>query len=73
MTNTAQNNIVALPVQQDGTLAQGCMTPTGGKGLLEISAMTGQPAAPDGLSSQDSVVVSGDVSIPTIEKLYDQS
>lgn len=67
MTNTAQNNIVALPVQQDGTLAQGCMTPTGGKGLQEISAMTGQPAAPDGLSSQDSVVVSGDVSIPTIE------
>ena len=61
MTNTEQNSIVALPVAQDGTLAQGTMTPTGGKGLQEISGMTGQPAAPDGLSSQDSVVVAGKV------------
>ena len=60
-TNTPQNNIVALPVQQDGTLAQGSMTPTGGSGLQEIDGKTGQPASPDGLSSQDSVVVAGKV------------
>ena len=61
MTNTPQNNIIALPVAQDGTLAQGTMTPTGGQGLQGTNAMTGQPAAPDGLSSQDSVVVAGRV------------
>ena len=63
MTNTPQNNIVALPVQQDGTLAQGTMTPTGGQGSLEVNPMTGQPAIPDGLSSQDAVKVSGKVRI----------
>ena len=61
MTNTPQNNIMALPVQQDGTLAQGSMTPTGGQGLQEVDPKTGRPAAPDGLSSQDSVVVKGNV------------
>lgn len=63
MTNEAQNSIVALPVQKNGTLSEGTITATGGKGLQEVSAKTGQPNAPDGLSSQGSVRVAGDVRI----------
>ena len=61
MTNEAQNSIVALPVHKNGTLSQGTITLTGGKGAQEVSAMTGQPNAPDGLASQGSVRVAGDV------------
>ena len=61
MTNTPQNKIVAMPVQQNGTLAQGTMTPTGGQGGLEIVAMTGAPALADALCTQDSVKVSDQV------------
>ncbi len=61
MTNGANNAIVALPVAQDGTLSQGTTTMTGGQGSVAVDA-SGKPATGDGLSSQNSVIVKGNVS-----------
>ncbi|KAF4952816.1 hypothetical protein FSARC_12558 [Fusarium sarcochroum] len=58
LTNEEENGVVALPVQPDGTLAKGTITLTGGTGALHVDA-NGQPATPDGLSSQSSITVAG--------------
>ena len=64
MTNAADNAVVALPVKPNGQLADGSITPTGGKGLNTVNAMTGQPNLIDGTNSQGSVRVTGQVALP---------
>ena len=59
MTNAKPNQIVALPIGQDGTLSQGTLTPTGGDGSTEVDAKTGAPTVPDALASQGAVRVVG--------------
>ena len=61
ISNDASNNIVALSVQGDGTLAAGTLTPTGGAGGNEVDGMTKQPATPDALGSQGAIRVAGNV------------
>ncbi|KAF7510746.1 hypothetical protein GJ744_006112 [Endocarpon pusillum] len=59
MTNQDENSVIMLPVQDDGTLADGSIIATGGKGASLIDTKTGQPAASDTLASQGSVRVVG--------------
>ncbi|KFX92946.1 hypothetical protein V490_05067 [Pseudogymnoascus sp. VKM F-3557] len=59
LTNEAKNAVVALPVECDGTLSHGSVTGTGGKGANSIDQDTKLPAAPDALSSQSALTVSG--------------
>lgn len=58
-TNEADNAIVSVKINQNGTLNEGQLTYTNGTGASEISAATNMTVAPDGLSSQGSVVVIG--------------
>jgi len=63
ISNTANNSVVALKVAADGTLSDGTMTPTGGKGMSGVNT-DGKPANIDGLFSQGSVKVAGNVCSP---------
>ena len=64
MTNEEQNSIVALPIANDGTLSEGTVTCTGGKGDVAISGMTMEPAATDPLIGQSAVNIAGNVLSP---------
>jgi hypothetical protein len=59
MTNQADNSVIMLPVQADGTLGQGSMIATGGKGGILIDQTTNKPAASDALASQGAIRVAG--------------
>ncbi|KAI1451723.1 hypothetical protein F4805DRAFT_450351 [Annulohypoxylon moriforme] len=59
ITNDQANAIVALPIQADGTLGAGTVTPSGGNGLAAIDGATNQPAGPDSLASQSALTVAG--------------
>ena len=59
MTNQDDNSVIMLPVQEDGTLAEGSIISTGGKGGVLIDAMTNAPVASDSLASQGAVRVVG--------------
>ena len=61
LTNDAKNAVVALPIGCDGTVSHGSVTGTGGKGSNSIDMNTNLPAAPDALSSQSALTVSGQV------------
>ena len=64
MTNDpAGNSIVAMKVNADGTLSEGSITPTGGKGLSGIDGSTNQTAAPDALFSQSALKVEGNTMV----------
>jgi hypothetical protein len=64
LTNDAASNaVVALPIAADGTLKDGSITPTGGKGSAEVDAKTKKPNFPDSLSSQSSLRVVGHVRV----------
>lgn len=60
-TNQKANAIVSLAVHGNGTLSEGQFTYTNGSGASMLSAATKTTAAPDGLSSQGSVVVVGNI------------
>jgi hypothetical protein len=64
--NPAGASIISLKIAEDGTLSDPVRTSTGGKGLFGLTAgANGAPAAAGGadtLFTQDSVVVSNDVS-----------
>ena len=61
--NPEGNNILALSIStKDGTVSDPVLTPTGGKGLLGLTA--NGTAGPDGLFSQGAVTVSRNVSLP---------
>jgi hypothetical protein len=66
--NPAGASIISLKIAEDGTLSDPVRTSTGGKGLFGLTAgANGAPAAAGGadtLFTQDSVVVSNDVSHP---------
>lgn len=66
LTNDDANSVVALPIQADGTLGAGTVTPSGGKGLSSLSGMTNQSAGPDSLASQSALTVAGGVSFPLV-------
>jgi hypothetical protein len=59
LSNDAQNSVVALKIMPDGTLAEGSITPTGGKGGNGIDASKNASAAPDALFSQGALTVGG--------------
>ncbi|KAI0836965.1 hypothetical protein F5Y06DRAFT_272716 [Hypoxylon sp. FL0890] len=59
ITNDAENAIVALPIQADGTVAKGTVTPVGGKGSNAIDSATNQSAGPDALLSQSALTIAG--------------
>lgn len=66
MTNTAPNSIIAVAASANGSLYPGSMlTSTGGDGGNLVNSKTGKPDQPDSLSSQDSIVVAGDVCVQT--------
>ncbi|KAI2775231.1 hypothetical protein F4815DRAFT_487439 [Daldinia loculata] len=60
LSNDADNSIIALPIQPDGTLKAGKKTSVNGVGSNTLNAMK-QPAAPDALVSQSSITISGNV------------
>lgn len=62
-SNEQENSVISIPIGRDGKLYGGMVTSSGGKGGAGIDGTTKKPAAPDALSSQGSVVVSGDVSL----------
>jgi hypothetical protein len=62
ISNNAQNSVVALKINSDGTLCDGSITPTGGAGESGISGATNMPAGPDSLFSQSPLTIAGNVS-----------
>lgn len=62
LSNAANNSVIALKVAADGTLSDGTITPTGGAGMSGVDA-TGAPAGADGLFSQGSVKIAGNVGL----------
>lgn len=62
LSNDADNSIIALPIQPDGTLKAGKKTSVNGVGSNTLNAMK-QPAAPDALVSQSSITISGNVGL----------
>jgi hypothetical protein len=66
-TNKSPNHIAAIAVTEDGTLHSPNLISSGGNGGNIIK--NGAPAAPDGLSSQDSVKVFKNVSLSTFKNV----
>lgn len=62
LSNAANNSVVALKVAADGSVSDGSMTATGGAGMSGVDA-AGKPAGADGLFSQGSVKIAGNVSL----------
>lgn len=64
LTNDAAgNSVVAMKVAADGTLSDGSITSTGGKGASGIDGKTKGPAAPDSLFSQSALKVEGNMMV----------
>lgn len=64
ITNEAQNAIVALKVNADGTLSEGSTTLTGGQGASGVDGAKNSTAGPDALFSQSAVKADGNVNPP---------
>jgi hypothetical protein len=62
ISNDSPNTIVALPINEDGTLSAGTVTRSGGNGAVSFHNTPGVPAKPDGLVSQSSITIAGQVS-----------
>lgn len=71
ISNNAPNTIVALPINEDGTLSAGTITPSEGDGAVSFARQVGVPAMPDGLVSQSSLTIAGQVSCAIIQKEKD--
>jgi hypothetical protein len=61
INNEAQNAVIAVKVNPDGTLSDGSVTLTGGAGGAGVNAQ-GEPAGPDPLFSQGALALSNGVS-----------
>ncbi|KAF4621516.1 hypothetical protein G7Y89_g14558 [Cudoniella acicularis] len=61
ITNAANNSVVALKVNADGSLSDGSVTATGGAGMSGVLIAGGAVAAPDALFSQGAVKVAGNM------------
>lgn len=66
MTNSDENGIVSLRIQDDGKVTGGSTTRTQEKGIVSIDGSTKKPAERDGLVSQSSVHVVDNVSLSTL-------
>ena len=55
------NSVIAMRVADDGTLTDGSITPTGGKGASAIDGKTNKTAVPDALFSQSALKVDGNL------------
>lgn len=66
LSNLSPNNVVAIPVSDNGTLSAASLTPTGGNGSVYLSTDGVTPEPVDALASADPVVRSGNVSLPDI-------
>lgn len=53
-----QNSVVAIAINQDGTLGDATLTPTSGQGSIAVDA-DGKPATPDALVGQSALTLSG--------------
>ncbi|OCK76868.1 hypothetical protein K432DRAFT_359600 [Lepidopterella palustris CBS 459.81] len=60
LTNDAKNAVVALPINADGTVCNGTITPTGGAGSNAIDSNTKAAAAPDALVGQSALTIAGE-------------
>lgn len=69
ITNAQSNAVVALRVNDNGTLSDGSITSTGGTGGRGINGATNQSAGPDGTFSQGAVAVAGNVSNEPVHAL----
>jgi len=69
MTNVQANAVVALRVNDNGTLSDGSIISTGGTGGRGINGPINQPAGPDGTFSQGAVAVAGNVSNEPVQAL----
>lgn len=64
LTNDAtENSVVAMLVADDGTLSDGSVTPTGGKGASGIDGETNEAAVVDTLFSQSALRVEGNIMV----------
>lgn len=61
LTNDQANGVVAMPIGANGTLSQGTVAGTGGRGSVALNS-DNQPATPDALVSQSALTLVGDVS-----------
>jgi hypothetical protein len=61
ITNEAENAVVAVPIKSDGSLSTARVTKTGGAGGVMLDAASGELQLPDGLASQSSLTVVGNV------------
>lgn len=68
ITNEAENAVVALPIKSNGSLAAGRSIKTGGAGAVMIQASSGNPQLPDGLASQSSLTIVGNVCGSTLRR-----
>ncbi|KAK2767807.1 hypothetical protein FQN54_003966 [Arachnomyces sp. PD_36] len=59
LTNDCSNSVVALKVNNDGTLSDGSITPTDGAGGNGFDVAKNQSSAPDALFSQGALKVAG--------------
>ncbi|KAK2810249.1 hypothetical protein FQN50_003219 [Emmonsiellopsis sp. PD_5] len=59
-SNNKRNSVIALKVNEDGTLTEGSATLTEGQGGQAINA-NGEPNGPDALTSQHALAVSEDI------------
>lgn len=62
ITNDGENGIAALRINSDGTLSEGTVTPTGGKGSNVLVPGGTAKQAPDALVSQACLAIVEDVS-----------
>jgi hypothetical protein len=62
ITNEEENMVLSLPIDNQGMLGQGSMTPTGGAGAVSIDGSTNEPAGADPLVSQSALTIAGMVS-----------
>jgi hypothetical protein len=59
LTNDAQNAVVAMAINPDGSLGESSFTPTGGAGSNSIDGKTSLPAVPDALVGQGALTIAG--------------
>ncbi len=59
LTNQDENSVIAMRIQNNGTLTPGSIFPTGGQGATIIDMMTGLPVLTDSLNSQSAITVAG--------------
>ncbi|KAL2193141.1 hypothetical protein P885DRAFT_46138 [Corynascus similis CBS 632.67] len=68
ITNGDSNAVVALPINSNGQLSPGTVTPTNGAGAIALNG-NNEPATPDALASQSALAIAGNVRCDSISAL----